>query len=239
MSFAPAKKVAADDLATLATFLISDHLPAGTLNLYQVQGFLWAVVSSPTRLGTTDWLPVTWGEGEEEEGVVEVFRSADEAQSIIPVILYLYQQALQRAEAGEFQLPADAVFNDETGVSDALRGWCQGFLTGHHWLEEPWKELCEVRPDLEAELDALVAFPSLFADTEETLAAASEPEALKAGMGDVFRELLGPAMQAYSQAGRESARLERLIDQSSRPKTGRNDPCPCGSGKKFKKCCGA
>jgi len=21
-------------------------------------------------------------------------------------------------------------------------------------------------------------------------------------------------------------------------KTGRNDPCPCGSGKKFKKCCG-
>jgi hypothetical protein len=25
----------------------------------------------------------------------------------------------------------------------------------------------------------------------------------------------------------------------SQPKAGRNDPCPCGSGKKFKKCCGA
>jgi SEC-C motif-containing protein len=25
----------------------------------------------------------------------------------------------------------------------------------------------------------------------------------------------------------------------SAPKVGRNDPCPCGSGKKFKKCCGA
>jgi SEC-C motif-containing protein len=24
----------------------------------------------------------------------------------------------------------------------------------------------------------------------------------------------------------------------SEPKTGRNDPCPCGSGKKHKKCCG-
>ncbi|HPR90006.1 MAG TPA: SEC-C metal-binding domain-containing protein, partial [Synergistaceae bacterium] len=22
------------------------------------------------------------------------------------------------------------------------------------------------------------------------------------------------------------------------PKTGRNDPCPCGSGKKYKHCCG-
>jgi tetratricopeptide (TPR) repeat protein len=27
--------------------------------------------------------------------------------------------------------------------------------------------------------------------------------------------------------------------QRSSPKVGRNDPCPCGSGKKFKKCCGA
>jgi len=23
------------------------------------------------------------------------------------------------------------------------------------------------------------------------------------------------------------------------PKIGRNDPCPCGSGKKYKKCCGS
>jgi preprotein translocase subunit SecA len=25
---------------------------------------------------------------------------------------------------------------------------------------------------------------------------------------------------------------------SNQPKVGRNDPCPCGSGKKYKKCCG-
>jgi uncharacterized protein len=28
-------------------------------------------------------------------------------------------------------------------------------------------------------------------------------------------------------------------DHLAAPKIGRNDPCPCGSGKKFKKCCGA
>jgi SEC-C motif-containing protein len=26
---------------------------------------------------------------------------------------------------------------------------------------------------------------------------------------------------------------------NTQPKVGRNDPCPCGSGKKFKKCCGS
>lgn len=28
-------------------------------------------------------------------------------------------------------------------------------------------------------------------------------------------------------------------DGIRQPKVGRNDPCPCGSGKKYKKCCGA
>ncbi|MFM8829184.1 MAG: SEC-C metal-binding domain-containing protein, partial [Actinomycetota bacterium] len=28
-----------------------------------------------------------------------------------------------------------------------------------------------------------------------------------------------------------------VIDEEDR--IGRNDPCPCGSGKKYKKCCGA
>ncbi len=36
--------------------------------------------------------------------------------------------------------------------------------------------------------------------------------------------------------------LERLLNPSkpkiAEQKVGRNDPCPCGSGKKFKKCCG-
>ena len=106
MSFVPAKKVAADDIARLQAFLTSDHLPEGTLNLAQLRGFLWAVASSPTRLGATDWMPVVWGEGEEGAEPVEIFRSAEEAQSVIPVILYLYQQAAQQAESGDLRLPA-------------------------------------------------------------------------------------------------------------------------------------
>ena len=35
-------------------------------------------------------------------------------------------------------------------------------------------------------------------------------------------------------AGKKASRGERV----PRPKkVGRNDPCPCGSGKKYKKCC--
>ena len=36
--------------------------------------------------------------------------------------------------------------------------------------------------------------------------------------------------------------LEKLLNPSQpkvSAKIGRNEPCPCGSGKKYKKCCGA
>jgi uncharacterized protein YecA (UPF0149 family) len=36
----------------------------------------------------------------------------------------------------------------------------------------------------------------------------------------------------------EKEHLEAEL-QSRKPKVGRNDPCPCGSGRKYKKCCGA
>jgi len=30
-----------------------------------------------------------------------------------------------------------------------------------------------------------------------------------------------------------------LLDEFPEFRVGRNDPCPCGSGKKYKRCCGA
>ncbi len=41
---------------------------------------------------------------------------------------------------------------------------------------------------------------------------------------------------AAQQAAAQPQRIETII--RGQPKVGRNDPCPCGSGKKFKKCCG-
>ena len=45
------------------------------------------------------------------------------------------------------------------------------------------------------------------------------------------RQAMGSAMNQRSQA--ENATVRRIT-----PKVGRNDPCPCGSGKKYKQCCG-
>ena len=51
----------------------------------------------------------------------------------------------------------------------------------------------------------------------------------------------GPAaepQQTASSAGDETPAVTRTIEREE-PKIGRNDLCPCGSGRKYKKCCGA
>ena len=62
-------------------------------------------------------------------------------------------------------------------------------------------------------VDAYAASPA----TQETPAQVAAPEGA-----------IGPA----------SSRRSALPLQREEPKVGRNDPCPCGSGKKYKKCCG-
>ena len=37
--------------------------------------------------------------------------------------------------------------------------------------------------------------------------------------------------------GRPAASLAKMTRDARKIKVGRNDPCPCGSGKKFKRCC--
>jgi preprotein translocase subunit SecA len=47
-----------------------------------------------------------------------------------------------------------------------------------------------------------------------------------------------PAAGPLRQPG-PAAATARPRSDGERPKVGRNDPCPCGSGRKYKKCCGA
>jgi preprotein translocase subunit SecA len=41
-----------------------------------------------------------------------------------------------------------------------------------------------------------------------------------------------------ADGGKQAAAKKPVTVKRDRPKVGRNDPCPCGSGKKYKKCCG-
>jgi preprotein translocase subunit SecA len=75
-----------------------------------------------------------------------------------------------------------------------------------------------------------------------------EPEMFKGVFSSVSQELLHPELTKFQKAAEEEdassvsyasePKAPAAPSSKPHPKVGRNDPCPCGSGKKFKKCCG-
>jgi len=115
---------------------------------------------------------------------------------------------------------------------------------GYDYLEESWNDYT---PDeLDEELGSLLMVLTFFASPklakayhEEGAGKRSLPE-----MAETVVTLFPESMRAFAHLGRSiyQVRYEAGAFEEPtplRPRIGRNDPCPCGSGKKFKKCCGA
>ena len=69
----------------------------------------------------------------------------------------------------------------------------------------------------------------LSSDEVELVENALDQRMLHSGQKPVFSE------HDHSHQHAPAEKVETVV---TGPKIGRNDPCPCGSGKKFKKCCG-
>jgi preprotein translocase subunit SecA len=77
--------------------------------------------------------------------------------------------------------------------------------------------------------------PLLDGDTEE-----HAPRRMQTSLDDVEKQFQRRKERELEQARRAGAGVAEAVQQVVRgEKVGRNDPCPCGSGKKYKKCHGA
>lgn len=115
--------------------------------------------------------------------------------------------------------------------------WAYGYMTGIELQRNNWNAFFD-EPN-----SSVVLRPIYLLGAEEV---APEEEVLTETPAQ--REELSnqiPASVAWIYRFWQPYRLavaERTVAtsfQRENPKIGRNDPCPCGSGKKFKKCCGA
>jgi hypothetical protein len=103
----------------------------------------------------------------------------------------------------------------------------------------------ELLPEIERAFDEALV-DTLFAgrDTVERVMSEGREQALRRGIGkgpieDTVSEMRWWA--CFRDDNRTAANHARTIAKGGRvkgTKVGRNDPCPCGSGVKFKKCCG-
>jgi uncharacterized protein len=214
--------------------------PTGTLTYHELQGFLFAVVSAPELIQPSEWLPIIFNE--QEAG----YATLEEANAILHQIMALYNEINASVLEERAGLPDDCDVRpralDNLDRSAPLAHWSRGFMAGHQWLEALWE--VELPEDLDQEVGVVLMTLTFFASRDlaeafqaegtlrtPSLEATAEsllrvfPEAL-AGYAHWGRSVLGSAAETAAEAPRGTV------------KVGRNDPCPCGSGKKFKRCCG-
>lgn len=89
--------------------------------------------------------------------------------------------------------------------------------------------------------DALtwVGFETSLRDEIVTASVALLEREVRADAAEKFRQSERRARrEAQDQSARSMGMPEARTIRREEPKTGRNQPCPCGSGKKYKKCCG-
>lgn len=92
--------------------------------------------------------------------------------------------------------------------------------------------------EIEDEAGTSTVFDERFASDQAALAAALvEIEA----EGGIHRYFVTTQAEAMASEAEYFAKLDALEASHTRASTnvGRNETCPCGSGKKFKKCCGS
>jgi preprotein translocase subunit SecA len=78
------------------------------------------------------------------------------------------------------------------------------------------------------------------ADAVAAGAARSTPKRVQTSLDDVEKQFQRRKARELEQAQRAGSGTATAVQQVVRgTKVGRNDPCPCGSGKKYKKCHGA
>ena len=157
-------------------------------------------------------------------------------QEYFDLIMRHWNSVAGTLNAGE---PLPFLLQDDDGIARA-NDWGLGFVSGMELRRDDWAEFMND----ESYGGCLIPILALANEHHPD----SEMRPYKEPMSPERREqfIIGgaagvPATYRYfasqrrlpARAGRDTTTHRR-----SSPKVGRNDPCRCGSGKKYKKCCG-
>jgi uncharacterized protein len=210
------------ELAELADWLdahSSLDLPGGAVArpIDGLLGFLHAVALAPDLLRPREWLSALLR--------ADVNPSGDELSTFERRVGALQRGVVAALERGETMVPEA---DDPIGADSFAAGYVRGAELQQEWLgTQVWATTLPIA-FLADRLDLLPG--TMAKDIEEGL----QPDAKQA----IRAELADLVMAAYGA----SADIRRASVPDAPvvkpPRVGRNDPCPCGSGKKHKRCCG-
>jgi len=192
-----------------------------TMRCDEVQGFMMALLSGPDALNPTNWLPEILGE--------ESLFDAKERTEIERLVIGL--AADLRIKLSKKMLPDLWLYEDAASNPD-IYTWCNAYLYALDIVPTDWFEAVD-QEEFEDLFYPIMALGGIYDEEEngEVILHLNEKELtqLESDLSHVLLDIYW-----YWQAIINKPQTVRREGE----KVGRNDPCPCGSGKKYKACCG-
>lgn len=197
-----------------------------TMNFEMLDGFFTALICGPDTVLPSEYLPQIFGEE-------HAFESEDQAVEILGLVMRHWNtiatELSRTLEKDDVYLPV--LLEDADGIVHG-NNWAHGFMRGVQLRPSGWRELLDsgefggaMLPIMilthEHDPDPAMRPPAIAPDKRDGLI-----QSMIAGLTHVYR---------YFAPHRQSAAQVPLRKYG--PKVGRNDPCPCGSERKYKHCC--
>jgi uncharacterized protein len=209
-----------------------------------IHGFCSAVICSPSPIEPTEWIPQLIGIDNESL----VFDSQQQAEKLINMLIDLYNDILN-----DITLNTYAIFvrNDDGKINP--KPWCMGFIWGISLRNDDWDEGSD-----KTLLDYMIPIYYI-ADPDKFLInlGGDGPQQLSINENEMQERLytVVPAIYnfwygntVFDDAEQQEMDLPDLMGEENQKSVlpennwptqiALNDPCPCGSGKKYKNCCG-
>jgi uncharacterized protein len=228
------------EIELLDDFLVSDAAPEEAMDASMMDGFITALASAPNLTMPRSMLRWIWDAERGEES--PAFANAEESKRIVRLILRHWNDVNDTLndESDEYE---PLIFESDTvgRVVPVIDEWCMGYYKGISIDPAAWAPLMAQHPEwftaillygtedgwdeLKRRQDSLDQHQA-FADSLATSAQ------------NIYRYWVGQRKLQIAR-GEMPGVIDRREPIRRAPKVGRNDPCPCGSGKKYKRCHGA
>jgi len=188
------------------------------MSYHAAQGLFAALASVPGIVLPHAWLTMVMGQ--------EPLGSKRNIESLVALVMRLHNDTVAQLERGDRAVCPAAT--DVEGVSE----WCWGYTQGLELDDSDYGNESGADLDSQEVIDVLAGrVPA----SEAMPQGADESSWLAEQRAGLFDHVL-LLHRAWADA-RVAAIPRPPAPEASAPVVGRNDPCPCGSGKKYKKCC--
>jgi uncharacterized protein len=195
----------------------------GILDVSELDGFLTALVNGPNVIVPSRWLPAVWG------AEAPIWESAGQFQEIFGLIVR-HQNAIAATLLHDPQM-FEPMFEErkvEGKTYTIVDEWCHGYMRGVALDADAWSAR-------NADIEEFLRPIQLWGTEEgwQRIDAMSDADQARE------RNAIPQSVRALHKYWLDRRALQSAPTRRAAPKVGRNDPCPCGSGKKYKQCHGA